>query len=90
MSYTVGADAFAVNDEDAAVFGVYVRPEARGYRVASTLIEHLISRAAETGRRRVLLHSSGMAFSMYLRMGFTARCPLPAYATTALHSLQPA
>lgn len=90
MSYTIGADAFAVSDESAAVFGVYVRPEARGYRVASTLMEHLISRAAETGRRRILLHSSEMALTLYLRMGFAARCPLPVYATTVLHGLQPA
>lgn len=67
-----------------------VEEHRRLRRVASTLMEHLIRRAAETGRRRVLLHSSEVAFSMYLRMGFTARCSLPAYATTALHSLQPA
>jgi GNAT superfamily N-acetyltransferase len=89
MSYTVGADAHAVSDDTAAVFGVYVRPEARGDRVASTLMAHLIEQAAATGRRRVVLHSSEMALSLYLRIGFAARCPLPVYATTDLHSMQP-
>ena len=89
MSYTVGADAVSMSEHTAGIFGVYVRPEARGHHVATTLMELMIDLAARRGRRRVVLHASEMAFSLYLRMGFAARCPLPVYATTPLHSLQP-
>lgn len=86
LSYTLGEDSASVSDDTASVFGVYVKPEARGYRVATTLMELLIDAAFASGRRRVVLHSTQMAVGLYLRMGFAARCPLPVYATTALHS----
>lgn len=89
LSYTLGQDALSVSPDTASIFGVYVKPEARGYRVATTLMELMIDAAFESGRKRVVLHSSQMAFGMYLRMGFAARCSLPCYATTPLHSLQP-
>lgn len=76
-------------DDTAAIFGVYVSPMARGNGVASMLTELLINRAVERGRKRVVLHSSEMAVSMYRRMGFSNRCVLLVYATTTLHSLQP-
>ena len=75
--------------DTAAIFGVYVRPTARGYGIASTLTEVAITRAAERGRRRVVLHASEMAVHMYRRLGFIDRCMLPIYATTALHGMQP-
>jgi GNAT superfamily N-acetyltransferase len=75
--------------DTAAIFGVYVRPEARGHGVATVLTELLIQRAIDLGRKRVVLHSSEMAVKLYRRMGFTERCTLPVYATTALHGLQP-
>ena len=89
LSWTLGDDAHEVSDETASVFGVYVAPAARGFGVAVGLMERLIDVAASTGRRRVVLHSSEMAVELYLRMGFAARCALPVYATTTLHSLQP-
>ena len=89
LSWTLGEDAHAINDETASIFGVYVAPAARGLGIASGLMERLIERAAAAGRRRVVLHSSEMAVELYLRMGFAARCSLPVYATTTLHSLQP-
>lgn len=89
LSWTVGDDAHAVSDDTASIFGVYVAPAARGLGVASGLMERVIERAAAAGRRRVVLHSSAMAVELYLRMGFAARCSLPVYATTTLHSLQP-
>jgi ribosomal protein S18 acetylase RimI-like enzyme len=75
--------------DTAAIFGVYVSPAARGYGIASVLTKLAISRAAELGRTRVVLHSSEMAVSLYRRLGFIDRCLLPIHATTALHSLQP-
>lgn len=90
LSFTVGPDAMTISDDTAAVFGVYVTPAARGLGVAGCLMDLALQAAAETGRRRVVLHSSSMAFPLYLRMGFTPRCPFPAFATTPLHTLQPA
>jgi len=75
--------------DTAAIFGVYVRPTARGYGIASTLTALAIDRAAELGRRRVVLHASEMAVHVYRRLGFIERCILPVYATTALHGMQP-
>jgi RimJ/RimL family protein N-acetyltransferase len=75
--------------DTAAIFGVYMRPTARGYGIASTLTQLAIDRAAELGRRRVVLHSSEMAVHVYRRLGFIDRCILPVYATTALHGMQP-
>ena len=89
LSYTLGEDSLSVSADTASIFGVYVKPEARGHRVATTLMELLIDAAFESGRKRVVLHSSEMAFGLYLRMGFAARCSLPCYATKPLHSLQP-
>ena len=74
----------------AAIFGVYVEPEARGHSVATTLTGLAIDRAAERGFERVVLHSSEMGLNLYARMGFVERCAMPAYATTKLHSIQPA
>jgi ribosomal protein S18 acetylase RimI-like enzyme len=72
----------------AAIFGAFVRPTARGLGIASALTRLAIDRAAELGRKRVVLHSSEMAVNMYRRLGFMDRCVLPIYATTALHSVQ--
>jgi len=67
-----------------AIFGVAVRPEARGGGIATALMNEAISLGVARGARRVVLHSSSMAFSMYRRLGFTERCRLPVYATDAL------
>lgn len=75
--------------DTAAIFGVYVRPNARGYGVASALTALAITRAAALGRKRVVLHSSEMAVKIYQRLGFIERCTMPMYATTALHGIQP-
>jgi len=74
--------------DTAAIFGVSVRGEARGRGVATILTEHLVQRAVDLGRRRVVLHSSETAVNLYRRMGFVQRCALPVYATGALHTLQ--
>lgn len=75
--------------DTASIFGVYVRPQARGRGVAEALSRLAIDRAAELGRKRVVLHSSKMAVSVYRRLGFLDRCQLSVYATTSLHTIQP-
>jgi ribosomal protein S18 acetylase RimI-like enzyme len=76
-------------EDTAAIFGVYVEPTARGYGIASELTALAIDRAAELGRKRVVLHSSDVAVNAYRRLGFVERCILPIYATTSLHGVQP-
>lgn len=89
LSWTLGDDAHALSDATASIYGVFVDPSARGLGIAATLMDLLLDRAAASGRRRVVLHSSAMAIELYLRLGFAARCVLPVFATTSLHSLQP-
>jgi ribosomal protein S18 acetylase RimI-like enzyme len=67
-----------------SVFGVAVRPEARGKGVARQLMDVAMSRAQQEGVERVVLHSSSMARSMYRRMGFTERYDFHVYATGPL------
>ena len=67
-----------------AIYGVAVRPEARGRGVATALMNEAISRGVAAGARRCVLHSSSMALSMYRRMGFVERCRLPVFATGPL------
>lgn len=67
-----------------AIYGVAVRPEARGHGVATALMTETIQRGRVAGASRAVLHSSSMALSMYRRMGFVERCRLPVFATAAL------
>lgn len=67
-----------------AIFGVAVRPEARGGGIATALMSEALAMGSARGARRAVLHSSSMAFSMYRRLGFIERCRLPVYATDAL------
>jgi GNAT superfamily N-acetyltransferase len=64
-----------------SVFGVAVVPEARGKGLATAMMAHAMNIARELGARKMVLHSSGMARRLYLRMGFTERCQLPVFAT---------
>jgi GNAT superfamily N-acetyltransferase len=77
-----------VNLEDlpswVAIFGVAVKPEARGHGVATALMNEAIARGRKQGARRAVLQSSSMAVSMYRRMGFVERCRFPVFATDAL------
>jgi GNAT superfamily N-acetyltransferase len=70
----------------AAVYGMSVRPEARGRGVAAGLTTTLLARARSLDCRRVVLHSTAMAVGLYERAGFVARCPLDVYATAKLWS----
>jgi GNAT superfamily N-acetyltransferase len=67
-----------------SVYGVAVKPEARGFGIATALMNETLAHAVELGAERCVLHSSEMAVSMYLRMGFTERCTFSVYATGPL------
>lgn len=67
-----------------AIYGVAVRPEARGRGIATALMNEAMSRGVAAGATRCILHSSTMALSMYERMGFVERCRLPVFATGPL------
>lgn len=67
-----------------AIYGVAVRPEARGRGIATALMNEAIDLGVAAGARRCILHSSTMALSMYRRMGFVERCRLPVFATGPL------
>jgi ribosomal protein S18 acetylase RimI-like enzyme len=77
-----------MNTEEApshvAIYGVAVKPEARGRGIAGALMDDALARAIAAGARRCVLHSSEMALPMYTRMGFVARCLLHVYATRAI------
>jgi GNAT superfamily N-acetyltransferase len=70
----------------AAIFGMSVRPEARGRGVASGITNVILARARELGCHRVVLHSSAMAVGVYRRAGFEPQCPLTVFATGQLWS----
>jgi len=67
-----------------SIYGVAVKPEARGHGIATTLMQHALERAIELGAQSCVLHSSEMAVSLYRRMGFTEQCTLSVYATGPL------
>ena len=70
----------------AAIYGMSVRPEARGQGVARGLTTTLLQRAKQLGCRRVVLHSSEMAVALYRNAGFINRCQLTVYATQQIWS----
>ncbi len=70
----------------AAIYGMSVLPEVRGRGIASGLTSTLLRHARDVGCRRVVLHATEMAASVYARAGFVAQCPLAVYATTEIWS----
>jgi GNAT superfamily N-acetyltransferase len=74
--------------ESTAIFGVFVSPEARGYGIAGWLSQLAIERSKQVGAKRVVLHASSMARSIYKKLGFVERCTIELYGTTSLHSPQ--
>jgi ribosomal protein S18 acetylase RimI-like enzyme len=70
----------------AAIYGMSVRPEARGRGVAQALTTALLTRGRAVGCRRVVLQSSAMALELYRRAGFTEHLDVPVYATAPLWS----
>ena len=70
----------------AGIFGMSVLPEARGRGVGYAMTVAMLNRAKAAGCVRTVLHSSERAVNLYRRAGFVPRCPLTAYATSALWS----
>jgi ribosomal protein S18 acetylase RimI-like enzyme len=70
----------------AAIYGMSVRPEARGHGIAGSLTQAMLVQAQALGCRRVVLHSTEMAAGIYRRAGFTERCPLTFFATAPIWS----
>jgi ribosomal protein S18 acetylase RimI-like enzyme len=70
----------------AAIFGMSVRPEARGQGIAGALTTALINQAKQLGCRRVVLHSTDMAVGVYRRAGFVEHCTMDFYATAPIWS----
>jgi GNAT superfamily N-acetyltransferase len=68
----------------AAIFGMSVLPSMRGGGVGAGMVTTLLQAARESGRRRVVLHSSELAVPLYRRAGFVARCPLTVYSSAPL------
>jgi GNAT superfamily N-acetyltransferase len=68
----------------AAIFGMNVRPEARGRGVAAGLTAALLRRAREAGCHRAVLHSTPGAVELYRRAGFVECCPLELWASIPL------
>lgn len=79
--------------DTASIWGVYVKPTARGYRIGTRLTELALERAAELGKSRVVLGSSEMGLGVYRRIGFKETQALAVYASTsfpaALQGAQP-
>ena len=69
-----------------AIYGMSVRPQARGRGVAGALTATMLARAREEGHRRMVLHSSEMAVGVYARAGFAPCGELDVYATAPLWS----
>jgi GNAT superfamily N-acetyltransferase len=69
-----------------AIYGMSVRPQARGRGVAGALTTTMLARAREEGHRRMVLHSSEMAVGVYARAGFAPCGALDVYATAPLWS----
>jgi ribosomal protein S18 acetylase RimI-like enzyme len=67
-----------------AIYGVAVRPAARGRGVATALMVEALDRALAAGGTSAVLHSSPMARSLYRRLGFVERCSFEVWATASL------
>lgn len=78
--------SLAAPDGVAAIYGMYVAPEARGRGVAGGLTTTLIARARDLGCRRLVLHATEMAVGIYLRAGFSEHCRLTVFATAPVWS----
>ena len=68
----------------AAIYGMSVRPEARGQGIASHLTNIALHRAQALGCARMVLHASEMAVNVYQRAGFTEHCRLTIHGTAPL------
>ncbi|HWH43674.1 MAG TPA: GNAT family N-acetyltransferase [Thermoleophilaceae bacterium] len=81
-----GALSFAAPPGVAGIYGMSVLPAARGRGVAAGLTRLLLRHARESGCRRVVLHSTDMAVSLYRRAGFTVCGEGEVFATAPIWS----
>ena len=72
----VGKVFLHLGSRAASVYGVAVVPEARGLGLGTALTLTAFEAAAQAGHDLAVLHSSDIAFGMYVRMGFRALCEL--------------
>lgn len=70
----------------ASIYGMSIRPEARGRRVASGLAAAMMSRAQALGCHRAVLHATDMAVGLYARVGFSACGSATVFATAPVWS----
>ncbi len=70
----------------ASIYGMSVRPEARGLGIAGGLTQTLLQQAKRLGCRRAVLHSTDMAVGVYRRAGFVERCSMQFFATAPIWS----
>ena len=70
----------------ASIYGMSVRPEARGPQVASGLTAAMLARAQALGRRRAVLHATDMAVGLYRRLGFSPCGSATVFATAPVWS----
>jgi GNAT superfamily N-acetyltransferase len=68
----------------AAIYGMSVRPQARGRAVASDMTLVALHKARDLGCKRVVLHASEMALNVYRRAGFVPHCELALHGTAPL------
>jgi GNAT superfamily N-acetyltransferase len=70
----------------AAVYGMWVRPQARGRGIGFGITTALIRQAQELGCHRVVLHASDLGNPVYRRAGFVERCSFTVHATARVWS----
>ena len=70
----------------ASIYGMSVRPEARGRHVASGLTAAMLARAQALGCHRAVLHATDMAVGLYTRIGFSRCGSATVFATAPVWS----
>ena len=70
----------------ASIYGMSVRPEARGRHVASGLTAAMMTRAQALGCHRAVLHATDRAVGLYRRVGFAPCGSATIFATAPVWS----
>ncbi len=68
----------------ASIYGMSVRPEARGQGVAGGLTAAMMARAKTLGCHRAVLHATDVAVGVYRRTGFAPCGSATVFATAPL------
>ena len=78
--------SFAGPPGRASIYGMSVRPEARGRGVATGLTAAMMQRAKTLGCERAVLHATDQAVGVYGRVGFSACGSATVFATAPVWS----